>query len=141
MAEYDDLQQIKLISVFNYVFGGIIALLACIPFIHLTLGIVFLIMSQQPTTTGDPPPPAFVGWIFIFAASIIILVGWTLAICIMIAGRNLNRKKHYTYCFVFAAIQCLFMPLGTALGVFSIIVLMRQSVKDMFEGEKALKPA
>jgi hypothetical protein len=32
-----------------------------------------------------------------------------------------------------AAIACLFMPLGTILGVFTIIVLIRPNVKALFE--------
>jgi hypothetical protein len=31
-----------------------------------------------------------------------------------------------------AAIACMFMPFGTVLGVFTIIVLMRPSVKELF---------
>ncbi len=33
---------------------------------------------------------------------------------------------------VMAGIECLFMPFGTALGVFTIIVLIRDDVKTMF---------
>ena len=32
-----------------------------------------------------------------------------------------------------AATMCLFMPFGTVLGVFTIIVLMRPSVKPLFD--------
>jgi hypothetical protein len=31
-----------------------------------------------------------------------------------------------------AAISCIFMPFGTVLGVFTIIVLLRPSVKELF---------
>jgi hypothetical protein len=31
-----------------------------------------------------------------------------------------------------AGIECIFMPVGTVLGVFTIIVLMRDSVKELF---------
>jgi len=34
---------------------------------------------------------------------------------------------------VMAAIECIFMPFGTVLGVFTIVVLARPSVKEMFE--------
>ena len=51
------------------------------------------------------------------------------------AGRNIARHRSYTYCFVVSCIICLFMPLGTILGVFSIIVLLRDSVKGIFNGQ------
>jgi hypothetical protein len=31
-----------------------------------------------------------------------------------------------------AGVECLFMPVGTVLGVFTIIVLVRDSVKELF---------
>jgi hypothetical protein len=36
------------------------------------------------------------------------------------------------YCLVVAGIECIFMPFGTVLGVFTIIVLMRPSVRNLF---------
>jgi hypothetical protein len=35
---------------------------------------------------------------------------------------------------VIAALLCMFMPFGTVLGVFTIIVLVRDSVKALFNG-------
>jgi hypothetical protein len=36
-----------------------------------------------------------------------------------------------------AAVACVFFPFGTVLGVFSIIVLTRESVKRLFDGSGA----
>jgi hypothetical protein len=43
------------------------------------------------------------------------------------------------FCLVMAGIQCIFMPFGTVLGVFTIIVLMRNSVKEAFTANKTLE--
>ena len=61
-----------------------------------------------------------------------ILAGLTLAVLTVAAGRRLAKYRSHTYCLVVAALLCLFMPLGTALGVFTLIVLMRPSVKQLF---------
>jgi hypothetical protein len=45
----------------------------------------------------------------------------------------LSERRNPTFIMVIAAIQCLNMPLGTALGVFTIVVLQRASVKRLFE--------
>lgn len=121
-----DEQYLKLLSVFHYVVGGLVAFFACIPFIHLSLGIAMLVGAFQDG------PPRFVGLIFVLMAMLFITAGWTLAICIVIAGRCLAKRKHYMFCLVIAAITCTFMPFGTILGVFTIIVLMRPSVKELF---------
>ncbi len=36
------------------------------------------------------------------------------------------------FCFVMGCVECLFMPFGTVLGAFTILVLNRQSVKGLF---------
>lgn len=129
----EDLQHLQLLGIFHYILGIIVALFSCFPFIHLTMGIVFVILAHQPPSGAEEPPPAIIGWLFIIIASVIILIGWTIAFLIIMAGRNYNRKKHYTYCLVIACVECLFMPLGTALGIFSIVVLIRDTVKQIFE--------
>jgi hypothetical protein len=127
-----DQEHLRLLSIFHYAVGGLTALAACFPCIHLFLGIA-LVSGAFPVQPGDQAPPPIVGWMFISIASVLILAGWTLAIAIFVAGRFLARRTHYMYCFVVAAIECLFMPLGTILGVFTIIVLVRPSVKALFQ--------
>jgi len=53
-------------------------------------------------------------------------------------GRFIARCKYYTFCFVMAAVESLFMPFGTVLAVFTLVVLLRESVKRMFEANKAI---
>ena len=125
-----DEQYLKLLSVFHYVVGGLAAFFACIPFIHMAIGIAMLAGAFK-----DSPPPV-VGLIFVIMATFFITAGWTLAVCIIIAGRCLAKRKHYIFCLVMAAVACIFMPFGTVLGVFTIIVLMRPSVKELFAANK-----
>jgi hypothetical protein len=60
------------------------------------------------------------------------LAGVTMAICILIAGRCLSRRKAYSFALVVACIECLFIPFGTILGVFTIVALSRESVRTLF---------
>jgi len=126
-----DSQHLKLLSIFHYVVAGLAALFGCIPIIHLVIGL-FLILAPQKFGTGSNQPPAFIGWFFVVLASVFILIGWTFAILVLIAGRFIAHRRHYTYCFVMACVECMFIPFGTALGVFTILVLNRQSAKDLF---------
>ncbi|OGW59571.1 MAG: hypothetical protein A2V83_03205 [Nitrospirae bacterium RBG_16_64_22] len=82
---------------------------------------------------GGEAPPAVVGGIFIAIALIGILLTLAYASLLAVAGRFLSRRKHRIFCFVTAGLSLLFAPLGTALGVFTIIVLMRDSVRLLFE--------
>src|SRR6476659_11508877 len=86
---------------------------------------------------GNQAPPAFVGWLFIILGGGFFLVGQSLAICIIIAGRFLAQRKHYHFVFVVACCECLFMPFGTVLGVFTIVLLSLEPVKGAFDGAAA----
>jgi hypothetical protein len=55
------------------------------------------------------------------------------AILTIAAGRFLTQKKHRIFCIVMASIHCLHAPLGTLLGVFTLIVLLRPSVRMLFD--------
>ena len=131
-----DLEHLRLLSIFHYVVAGITALFACFPMIHLTIGIVMLIApAMMPHSPRDPPPEVFqlMGLFLTVIPGMLILAGWSLAVCILLAGRYLTQHRHYMFCMVIAALLCMIAPFGTVLGVFTIIVLVRPSVKAMFE--------
>jgi len=129
-----DEEHLKLLSIFHYVAGGLAGFFACFPIFYLIMGIVFLAVGSKEVSSGDEFPVLLFGLLFTVIPVIIILCGWALAICIIIAGRCLAKRQHYKFCFVIACISCAFMPFGTVLGVFTIIVLMRPSVKELFAG-------
>ena len=128
-----DEEHLKLLSIFHYVVAGMAGLFALFPIFHLIMGLVLIFASDKFSSNGSPPPPEFVGWLFVIFAIVFISLGWTIAILILTTGRFLARHKHYQFCLVMACIECLFMPFGTILGVFTILVLVRSSVKPLFE--------
>ena len=48
------------------------------------------------------------------------------------AGRCISRRQKYTFCLIAAGLNCMHMPIGTILGVFTLIVLTRDSVRQLF---------
>ena len=126
-----DEEHLRLLSIFHYVCAGLAALFACFPIFHLVLGLV-LLLSPESFGTGHNQPPKFLGLFFVVFAACFILLGWAFAAVLAYAGRCLAARKSYTFCLVMAGIACIFMPFGTILGVFSIIVLVRPSVKTLF---------
>ena len=132
-----DSEHLKLLAIFHYVVAGMTALFACIPFLHFFMGLA-LTTGAFPDT--DPEAQTVGVFIMVFAG-LFIVAGWTLAALIAYAGRNLQTRRRYTFCLVMAGVECIFMPFGTVLGVFTIIVLMRDSVKEMFGQTSAPLPA
>jgi hypothetical protein len=131
-----DEEHLRLLSIFHYVVGGITGLFSCFPIFHLVIGIA-LLNGAFPKPPNQPEIPVAVGWMFIGVASFLILLGWSMAIAIIVTGRSLARRRWYLACMVVAGIECLMMPLGTILGVFTLVVLLRPSVKTLFTSEAA----
>ena len=126
----NDLEHLKLLSIFHYVVAALAFLVACIPLLHFVLGLS-LAAGWLPDTSGDPTARV-AGVVFMIFSGGVILLGWAYAIATAFAGSFLGARKHYTYCLVIAGLSCLFMPFGTVLGVFTIIVLVRPSVRALF---------
>jgi hypothetical protein len=126
-----DEEHLKLLSIFHYLVGGLAGLFSLWPIFHLAIGLVFILAPEGLSDSGEAPP-AFIGWFFVIFASAFITAGMILAVSIIITGRFLARRRHYLFCLVMGGIECIFMPFGTVLGVFTIIVLVRKSVKELF---------
>lgn len=124
----EDEKNLNLLAIFHYIVAGLTALFSCIPLVHVAIGLA--IVSGK--FDGKNPPPQMMGWILIIVGGIIILCGWALAVAILMAGRKLKARTSRTYCIVVAALECMMMPFGTILGVLTIIVLMKDSVKAIF---------
>jgi hypothetical protein len=133
----DDNKNLDLLAIFHYIVGGLTALFSCFFLIHVGIGIAMLCGAFD----GKDAPPRFLGWIFIVFPAVLILAGWLLSGVIVAAGRRLKRRTSYTFCLVVAALECILMPFGTVLGVFTIVMLMKDSVKQMFAGNEAVGAA
>lgn len=125
---------LRLLSVFHYVVGGMVILFACFPIIHLSIGLLMIFkpafMEIKP---NEAPFTMMMGIIFTLFALVFILGGWALGGCMIATGKYLSRKTRYTFCMVVAGIECIFMPFGTVLGVLTLILILKEDVKALFE--------
>ena len=116
----------------HYVIGAMCVLFACLPLIHLFIGLVVVFGSfDMQDESGNPPPDVF-GWIFVAVGSLFFLLGQACAVCVILSGRFIARRKNYMFSFVMACLLCTFFPFGTILGVFTIILLSKEPVKALY---------
>ena len=59
-----DEEQLKLLSIFHYVVGGILGLFSTFPCIHVALGLT-MVFAPSALDDGRHPPPALFGWFFV----------------------------------------------------------------------------
>ena len=126
----DNNEQLKLLSIFHYVVAAIAGLFSLFPLIHLIIGIVFVLGGEGASKAT--PQMSMMGWFLIIFASCFICIGQAFAWSLFFAGRNLAKRKKYTFCLVMAGVACIFVPFGTVLGVFTIITLIKDPVKEQF---------
>ena len=128
-----DKEHLQLLAIFHYVVAGLAGLFSFFPLLYTTIGAIFIFAARHGTAKpGEDLPPEFLGWIFAVLGALLFLIGIAMTICILIAGRSLALRKRYSFAFVMACIECLFIPFGTILGVFTIVVLSRESVRGLF---------
>ena len=137
-----DADHLRLLSIFHYIVGGIGVLVSFFPLLYSAMGGFLLYAANHPAglPNNQNPPPPILGWFFIAFGVLFFFVCMAMAICILFAGGSLSRRRHYWFAFVVACIECIFVPFGTILGVFTIIVLSRESVKALFPTAMAQPP-
>ena len=135
-----DREHLKLLAVFHYVVALFVALFSMLPFVHLLIGLGMV--SGSLAARPAEPGAAIVGWFLVVFAGFFIGCGIAFAGCLAFAGKSLQEQKRYLYCIVIAGLSCMFAPFGTVLGVFTLVVLLRPSVKALFGyGQPAAPPA
>ncbi|MGB7158298.1 MAG: hypothetical protein WBD40_09550 [Tepidisphaeraceae bacterium] len=128
-----DDQHLRLLALFHYIWGGITVAFSSLAIIYIILGGIMLASPNSLASPGQPPPPALVGWMFVLMGGVFLVLGWTLGGLTIYSGRCMSRRRARTFSIVMAAINCLSFPLGTTLGVFTILVLARPTVKAEYD--------
>jgi hypothetical protein len=92
--------------------------------------------SMTATRPGQPAPPSpkVFGGIFVGLGGCLMFAALGMAALAFLVGRSLPHRRRRTFCMVMAGLMCLSVPVGTVLGVFTLIVLARPSVAALFAG-------
>src|SRR5215207_83733 len=114
---------LKLLAVFHFVGAGL-ALFGML-FLLAHYAIMSVVFDNPKMWQGQkegPPPAEFFA---IFRYVYLMGVAWFVASGVLnvISGLSIRARRRRTFSLVVAGLNCLYMPLGTALGVFTIIVL------------------
>ena len=143
-----DQSHLRVLSIMYYVWGPVTILFSSIFIIHIVMGYVLVTNPNAFNVTppaapgtaapapGPMPPPGFqgMGWMFMIMGSAIVLLGWTTGVLTILAGRAIAKRRWRVFTMVMAGVNCLSVPFGTALGVFTFVVLLRDSVRALYEG-------
>ncbi|MBI1247222.1 hypothetical protein GC197_05180 [bacterium] len=133
-ANPNDREHLKLLTIFYYIFAALDLFgLLVIGTQAVVMGTLFASMDHMPKMKGHETsaPPDIFPFISGILAAYAVIIGIVM-VCHLITARSLSTRTNYTFCIVIGAVTCLSFPLGTILGVFTIIILIRPSVKSLF---------
>lgn len=128
-----DHEHLKLLSIAHYIYGVLQGLVSCVLIFHFGLGLLMVVAPHVFGGHHQQAPPAWVGLLMSGFAGVIMFLGWLFAALTIYSGICIKRRQYRIYSLVIAAINCLSFPFGTALGVFTFIVLLRDSVKQQYD--------
>lgn len=130
--ERKDSEHVKLLAVFHFVICGLAILgLGFLCMHYLIMSSVFSNPEMWKGKNGAGPPPEFFQvfrWFYVFMGLMLILA----SVANVLSGVFLLRRKHRMFSLIVAGVNCLQFPFGTALGVITIIVLLRDSVRQSY---------
>jgi hypothetical protein len=130
-----DEEHLRLLSIGYWVAGGMAAFFSLFGLFYIVVGgVVAVSIAKVPAASVQPnqQPAAFMGWIFLAVGLAIFLAAAALAAMRFWTAVSLKRRKSRAFCLVVAGLNCLEFPYGTALGVFTFMVLGRPSVMQLF---------
>jgi hypothetical protein len=127
-----DEEHLKLLSIFHYVSGGITAFSGLFPLIYVIMGALFLTLPVSHSADDDLVLRGM-GSIFMVFGIVFSLFFMVFAAMKIYAGYCLSRSRNRVYCLVVAGISLIGFPFSTLLGIFTLIVLLRDSVRELFD--------
>lgn len=134
-----DAEHLKLLAIFYYISSGLSALGIVGGIAYAAMGLMIPRMAARATTSsGAPAFPQEMTWMFLGLGILITVICLVMAVCKFLTARSLTNRKNKTFCMIIGGVSCLSIPFGTALGVFTFIVLSRPSVSALFEGQSPL---
>lgn len=128
-------EHLRLLAIGHYITGGLCIGFASIFIFHFMF-VALMAFNPELFSSGaagpQANPPDGVLRVFAVVIGMIILAGWAFGGLTIYVGRCIKRRVRRTLTFVIACLNTAFVPFGTVLGVFTLIVLSRPNVKRLY---------
>ena len=128
-----DVEHLKLLTIFHYVSGGMSVLFSSLFFFYA--GAMTLIPAEVLDTPRQPISGvdtqlalSVITWLFGILGGLGIIYG----LLQIVSGRLMMKRRRRLFSLIVAIPNVIFIPYGTILAVLTILVLDRNSVKDLY---------
>jgi hypothetical protein len=129
-----DADHLRLLAIFHFVVAGLAIVGLGFLLLHYTLMHAVIANPEmwKNQKGGGPPPEQFFAmfkWFYLFFGTLLVAGG----LGNLISGVFIRKKKNRIFSLAVAGINCVQFPFGTVLGVFTFLVLLRDSVREIYE--------
>lgn len=125
-----DAGHLDLLAILHFVLAGFSALGLGFMFFHWLL-MKTMLSDPRAWQSDGPPPETILSAMF----CLYLLMGMVLLIAGLVnllSGLFIRKRRHRLFSIVVAGMNCMAFPLGTALGGFTLVVLLRESVRERY---------
>ncbi len=122
---------LKALSVLQYVYAGFTAIGALMVLLWVVIGGA-MVMGSATGGGSDAAGEAGVGVLVIVMAIAMLVVFGGIAGLHILAARSLGQRRRHTLLLIVACLTMLSIPIGTALGIWMLVVLTKPEVKATF---------
>lgn len=129
-----DAEHLRLLRIGYFISAGYTGFFALMGLLYMSMGVFVGSMMQHVVVThGAEPPPNFFGYIFGVIGGFISVMAGTVAALKLRMARCLRLRTSHGFSVFVAVVTCLEIPYGTALGILTMVVLNRPSVRSLFQ--------
>ena len=125
-ARFRDEEHLGYVALGFYVYAALNLLCSCVPGFQTCFGFALL------GGISDEPDSRFGGVLMIGAGILASLLILGYSALMALNGYLISQRSSYGAVIAITVLTCLNLPLGTLLGVFTLIVLFRDSVRELF---------
>lgn len=126
-----DNEHLKLLRFGYLISGAWNVLFVFFPLLYVAMGVFLITASSQ--NAMDETPPREVGLMLVVIGCTISAVMAVISTLKLLTARAIGRRTSRMLCLVTAAITSFALPYNTALGVATMLVLSRPSIRQQFD--------
>jgi hypothetical protein len=128
-------EELSVLAYFHYAMGILIAMVALVPGVFVFAGSS---IAAQDAAVGSPvvltEGAQATAAAMTVIALLVVALGALFGALVVYGGRCLARRRNRRLCLFTSCLVCLFVPLGTLLGVITLSYLSRPAVRSLFTG-------
>jgi len=130
----ENIRYLNILAIFHFIVASVAGLISCLPLVNLFIGISMLRDVPYALKQGEFFSQTILATLmFILLPVGMVVIGWMFSIAIALNGYYIKKRLWLKYCMVMSGIETIFIPFGTVLGVFTIILLTKPGVKMLFD--------